>query len=94
MNNNNIDIELIQNYQLMYSKYDIKTLEYNIDKLSLKKLLLTQKLIPEFCKKYILNQDEHGMCFEDHYISINDILFVLSLHKQVCLLNDKPKRAF
>jgi len=30
---------IIQNYQLMYAKYDIKTLEHNIDRLSLRSLL-------------------------------------------------------
>jgi len=73
-NNINIDSELIQNYQLMYKKYNIKILEYNIDRLALRKLLLTQKLTPEFCNKYILHPEEHGMCVEDHYISIDDIL--------------------
>ncbi len=68
------NIEIIENYQLMYNKYDIETLEFNIDRLSLKKLLLTQTLTTEFCKLYLLNPDEHGMCVEDHYISIEDIL--------------------
>ena len=73
-NNINSDLELIQNYQLMYKKYNIKILEYNIDRLALRRLLLTQKLTPEFCNKYILHPEEHGMCVEDHYISIDDIL--------------------
>jgi len=68
------NIEIIENYQLMYNKYDIETLEFNIDRLSLKKLLLTQTLTPEFCKLYLFNPEEHGMCVEDHYISIDDIL--------------------
>jgi len=68
------NIEIIENYQLMYNKYDIETLEFNIDRLSLKKLLVTQKLTTEFCKLYLLNPEEHGMCVEDHYISIDDIL--------------------
>lgn len=73
-NNINSDLELIQNYQLMYKKYNIKILEYNIDRLALRRLLLTQKLTPEFCNKYILHPEEYGMCVEDHYISIDDIL--------------------
>ena len=68
------NIEIIQNYHLMYNKYDIETLEFNIDRLSLKKLLLTQTLTTEFCKLYLFNPEEHGMCVEDHYISIDDIL--------------------
>jgi len=68
------NIENIENYQLMYNKYDIETLEFNIDRLSLKKLLVTQKLTAEFCKLYLLNPVKHGMCVEDHYIFIEDIL--------------------
>lgn len=68
------NIEIIQNYHLMYNKYDIETLEFNIDRLSLKKLLVTQKLTSEFCKLYLLNPDEQAMCVEDYYISIEDIL--------------------
>jgi len=69
-------IEIIHNYQLMNSKnkFDIKTLEFNIDRLSLKSLLKTQLLTPYFCIKYILNPEEYGMCNEDHYLCISDIL--------------------
>jgi len=67
-------IEIIHNHQLMYAKYDIPTLEYNIDRLSLRNLLRTQILTPEFCIKYLLNPEEHGMCVEDYYISKEDIL--------------------
>ena len=67
-------LEFIENHQLMYYKYDIETLEYNIDRLSLRKLLVTQTLTPHFCQLYLLNPEEHGMCVEDHYISIEDIL--------------------
>jgi len=42
--------EIIGNHQLMYAKFDIKTLEYNIDRLSLRSLLQTQTLTAEFCK--------------------------------------------
>ena len=68
------DIEIIQNYQLMYAKYDIETLEHNIDRLSLRRLLQTQVLTLDFCRKYILHPDRYGMCVEDHYISKEDIL--------------------
>jgi hypothetical protein len=67
-------IPIIRNYQLTNEKFDIATLEYNIDRLGLKKLLLTQTLTPEFCVKYILNPEEHGMCREDHYICFDDIV--------------------
>ena len=67
-------MEIVQHHDLMYKKYDIETLEFNIDRLGLKRLLVTQKLTAEFCIKYLLNPEEHGMCVEDHYISKNDIL--------------------
>jgi len=79
--------EFIENYQLMYYKYDIETLEYNIDRLSLRKLLVTQKLTPEFCKLYLLNPEEHAMCVEDHYISIKDILIYQKHIKKEDLIN-------
>lgn len=65
---------IIQNHQLRCKKYDIETLEYNIDNLSLRNLLKTQILTAEFCAKYLMNPEEHGMCREDHYIDWNDIL--------------------
>ena len=81
------NIEIIENYQLMYNKYDIETLEFNIDRLSLKKLLVTQKLTTEFCKLYLLNPEEHGMCVEDHYISIDDILLYQKHSTKADLIN-------
>lgn len=77
MSNNkmgNKRMKIIYNHQLRYKKYDIATLEYNIDRLSLRMLLRTQKLTPEFCVKYILNSEEHGMCVEDSYLFDEDIL--------------------
>lgn len=65
---------VIQNYQLMYAKYNITLLEQNIDRLSLWSLLKTQTLTPEFCIKYLLHPEEYGMCVEDHYISRDNIL--------------------
>jgi hypothetical protein len=67
-------MEVVYHHELMYKKYDIKTLEYNIDRLGLKRLLTTQTLTVEFCVNFLLNPKEHGMCVEDHYISFNDIL--------------------
>ncbi len=66
--------EIIHNYQLVYAKYNIPTLEYNIDRLSLRNLLKTQTLTPEFCIKYLLDPATYGLCDEDHYISKEDIL--------------------
>ena len=85
-------IPIIQNYQLSNEQFDIETLEYNIDRLGLKKLLLTQNLTPEFCVKYILNPEEHGMCREDYYICINQILTHqphISLEQLTILINNK-----
>jgi hypothetical protein len=67
-------IEIIHNHQLMYAKYDIATLEYNIDRLSLRNLLKTQTLTPAFCIKFLLDPATHGMDEEDNYISKEDIL--------------------
>ena len=69
-----MDKNIIFHHELMYNNYDIDTLEYNIDRLGLKRLLVTQILTAEFCVKYLLNPEEHGMCVEDEYISKNDIL--------------------
>jgi hypothetical protein len=67
-------LPIIHNYELSNNKYSIEILEYNIDRLSLKRLLLTQYLSPEFCIKYLLNPEEYGMCNEDSYITKADIL--------------------
>ena len=67
-------MEIIQHHELMYKNYDIETLEFNIDRLGLKRLLVTQTLTADFCIKYLLNPEEHGMCVEDHSISKSDIL--------------------
>jgi hypothetical protein len=65
----------IENYELSKkNQYDIETLEFNIGNLSLRKLLQTQVLTPEFCIKYILEPEEHGMCIEDYYFCDFDIL--------------------
>jgi hypothetical protein len=85
-------IPIIQHHQLSYEKFDIETLEHNIDRLGLKKLLQTQVLTPEFCVKYILNPQEHGICREDHYICKNDILIYqphITMEQLTILMNDK-----
>jgi len=74
-NQNPKKIQIIHNHDLFYKqKYDIETLEYNIDRLALKTLLKTQKLTVEFCGTYLLNPEEHGMSREDHYITWSDVL--------------------
>ena len=67
-------MEIVQHHDLMYNKYNIEILEYNIDNLGLRRLLVTQTLTPDFCVKYLLNPEEYGMGVEDEYISKNDIL--------------------
>lgn len=67
-------MEIIQHHDLMYKKYDVEILEYNINNLGLRRLLVTHKLTVEFCVKYLLNPEEYGMCVEDQYISKDDIL--------------------
>ena len=51
-------MKLVQHHELMYNKYDIDTLEHNIDRLGLKRLLTTQKLTTAFCVKYLLNPED------------------------------------
>ena len=47
----------ITNLDLYKKKYDIQTLEQNINNLSLHTLLNTQILTIEFCVKYLLDDD-------------------------------------
>ena len=64
---------LLSDAMLRNKKYDITTLERNINNLSIKTLLYTQKLTADFCVKYILNY-EYSSCVEDTYICIGDVL--------------------
>ena len=45
----------LSDYDLRQKKYTMQELIENIDNLSIKILLYTQKLTPEFCLKYIIN---------------------------------------
>jgi len=59
---------------LLNNKYDIQTLENQIDNLDFKVLLRTQTLTAEFCVKYILN-DDYASCVEDtYYFDYNRVL--------------------
>jgi hypothetical protein len=51
---------------LRNNKYDIETLEKNIDHIDVKTCVNTQVLTAEFCVKYILNE-EYMSCIEDTY---------------------------
>ena len=53
LNNNS---EILNDFMLQCRQYDISVLEKNINNLSLKILLYTQKLTADFCAKYILNE--------------------------------------
>jgi hypothetical protein len=64
---------LLSDAMLRNKKYDISALEKNINNLSTKTLLYTQKLTADFCVKYILNY-EYSSCVEDTYICIGDVL--------------------
>ncbi len=70
---NRLTAVFLNDAMLRKNRYDIASLERNIDNLSLRTLLYTQYLTPEFCVKYILN-DEYASCVEDTYICIGDIL--------------------
>lgn len=66
----------LNDQDLLKKKYSIELLEQNIDNLSIARILNTQILSPEFCVKYILNE-EYASCVEETYICDLDIL-----HKQ------------
>lgn len=51
---------------LRREKYDIKTLEENVDHINMKECVNTQVLTAEFCVKYVLNE-EYMSCIEDTY---------------------------
>ena len=58
--------EEIDNSDLRINKYDIETLERNVDNLNMKTCVNTQVLTAEFCVKYVLNEDSMS-CIEDTY---------------------------
>lgn len=64
---------------LFNNKYDIQTLEHNIDELDLKAILRTQILTAEFCVKYILN-DDYASCVEDTYYFTYDKVLLYQTH--------------
>jgi hypothetical protein len=58
--------EDIDNSDLRINKYDIETLERNVNNLNMKTCVNTQILTAEFCVKYVLNED-YMSCIEDTY---------------------------
>lgn len=71
MTNTTITMNKISDYDLRQKKYTIEELIKNIDHLSIKTLLYTQKLTPEFCLKYIINVPKST---EEEYITEEDII--------------------
>jgi hypothetical protein len=68
----------ISDYDLRQKKYTIEELTENIDNLSIKTLLYTQKLTPEFCLKYIINAPKST---EEEYITEEDIIRIQKFEK-------------
>jgi hypothetical protein len=67
------DFIFLNDNMLRRKKYTIDLLEKNITFLSIKTILYTQDLTPEFCVKYILN-DKYASCHEDTFICMGDVL--------------------
>ena len=63
----------MKDYELRYKKYSIKELIENINHLSIKSLIYTQDLTPEFCIKYILAPG-CSSCTEEDYITEYDVM--------------------
>jgi hypothetical protein len=63
----------LKDYDLKCKKYDIDTLEKNIDNFSQWTLVKHQILTAYFCAKYILDE-AYSSCDEDTYICMEDIL--------------------
>ena len=64
----------MNNHDLYTRQWTIEELETNIDRLSLKSILYTQKITAEFAVKYILTTDAYACCVEETYYDIDDIL--------------------
>ncbi len=62
----------ITNMDLYNNKFNIETLEKNINKLDLNTILSTQTLTVDFCINYIMN--EKYQCFAEEDIDIFQIL--------------------
>lgn len=83
--------EFISDHDLRTGQYSISVLEENIDRLTNKTLLYTQKLTADFCVNYILNE-EYSSCVEETYINAYDVLQA-QLHITKEELSDALKRA-
>ena len=65
----------MKDHELRYKKYSIDELIKHIDELTIKTLLYTQDLTPEFCIKYILAPG-CSCCTEEEYITEEDVMRV------------------
>jgi hypothetical protein len=81
---------MITDQSLLKTKYPIDILEKNIDNLSITRILRTQILTPEFCIKYILNED-YASCVEETYICDIDVLHNQPHIKQTDLCDARKK---
>ena len=79
-------IKEMNDQDLRKKKYSIDVLEKNIDNLSISVILRTQILTPNFCVKYILNED-YASCVEETYICDLDIMYYQPHIKQIDLIN-------
>jgi hypothetical protein len=73
-------IKMLSDYDLRNKKYTIEELIENIDNLSIKILLYTQDLTPEFCMKYIVNVQKST---EEDYITLDDIIRIQDFDESV-----------
>ena len=71
---------VLSDYDLRQKKYSIEELTTNINNLSMKTLLYTQKLTPEFCLKYIINAPKST---EEEYITEEDIIRIQKFDENV-----------
>ena len=68
----------LKNVELNSNKYTIEELKYIIETypVTLKTIIRTQILTPEFCKDYILRSDEkYCMNDSDTYITMDTVLY-------------------
>ena len=71
---------VLSDYDLRQKIYSIEELTTNINNLSMKTLLYTQKLTPEFCLKYIINAPKST---EEEYITEEDIIRIQKFDENV-----------
>ena len=64
----------MENHDLYSKQWPMEDIEANIDRLSIKTILYTQRITAEFAVKYILSTDEYALCVEETYYDINDVL--------------------